>query len=76
MVAAATCCRGEEVRTSNAFLLRASAPSVYFLLCLVLGIAILRLQFALELLPIAIDLGELIVGELRKNKGPLAAYLK
>src|SRR5207253_770228 len=51
-----------EAQTS--FLLRAIAPVVYFLLGLVLGITVLRLKFAFELFPVAVDLGELIITEL------------
>src|SRR5204862_4470781 len=53
----------EELKTSKA-LLRAIAPVVNLLLRLVLGVAVLRLELSFQLFPIAIDLGELIVGEL------------
>ena len=45
-------------------LLRAIAPVVNFLLRLVLGVTVLRLELSFELLPIAIDLSKLVVGEL------------
>ena len=58
----AACSRGAE--EIDAALLRAIAPIIHFLLRRVLGVTILRLQLPPELFPIAVDLGELVVGEL------------
>jgi hypothetical protein len=52
-------------------LLGAIAPVVNFLFGLVLGVTVLRLELSLELFPIAIDLGEPIIGEL----APLLLHL-
>jgi hypothetical protein len=55
--------------------LRAVQPVIDFRLRLILGVAVPRLDLAFELFSIAIDLGELIIGELPPLRLDLAREL-